>query len=165
MKSFKYLVVLAVAAPLALGVGCKKKEEAKVAPPAPAAEQPISIKKEDIKVIIPDGLKGKWKDVKVEVLDKQANKKTVVTIPVGGEAGIPGSNMKIKAEAFLPAFVMEGTNITSASNDPKNPAAQIVVTEEGKEIHKGWLFTLYPTTHPFEHPKYSLTLVGFDPVK
>ena len=156
----KYLVVLAVAAPLAFGVGCKKKAE-EAAAPAPAAEAPITVKKEDIKVNIPDAVKGKWKDIKVEVLDKETNKKEVLTIAIGSEVSIAGSKLKVKAESFLPAFMMEGANITSASNDPKNPAAQIIVTEEGKEIHKGWLFTLYPTTHPFEHPKFTLTLVGY----
>lgn len=162
MKGIKYLTVFAVAAPLALGIGCKKKEEPAVQAP-PAEEAPITVKKEDIKVMVPDAVKGKWKDIKIEVLDKQSNQKSTLTVPVGGEVAIPGSNLKIKAENFLPAFVMEGANITSASNDPKNPAAQIVVLENGKEIHKGWLFTLYPTTHPFEHPKYSLTLVGYTP--
>ena len=31
------------------------------------------------------------------------------------------------------------------------------------EIFKGWLFSLYPTTHAMEHPRYSFTLVGFVP--
>ena len=162
MKCIKYLMVVAVAAPLALGIGCKKKEEPAVEAP-PAAEAPITVKKEDIQVMVPDALKGKWKDVKIEVLDKETNKKSTITIPIGGEAAIEGSKLKVKVEIFLPAFVMEGANITSGSNDPKNPAAQIVITEDGKEIHKGWLFTLYPTTHPFEHPKFSLTLVGYTP--
>jgi len=161
MKGIKYLVVFAVAAPLALGIGCKKKEE-EAAPAAPQAEAPINVKKEEIRVIVPDMVKGKWKDIKVEVLNKQTNQKSTVTVPMGGEAAIAGTKMKVKLEAFLPEFRMEGVNITSASNDPKNPAAQIVVTEDGKEIFKGWLFTLYPSTHPFEHPNYSLTLIGYD---
>ena len=160
MKGIKYLMVFAVAVPLAIGIGCKKKEEA-AAPPA--EEAPITVKKEDIKVMVPDAVKGKWKDIKVEVMDKEKNQKSTITVAIGGEVAIPGSKMKIKAESFLPEFRMEGAAITSASNEPKNPAAQIRVTEEGKEIFTGWLFTLYPATHPFEHPKYSLTLVGYTP--
>ncbi|MDO8445638.1 MAG: DUF2155 domain-containing protein [Deltaproteobacteria bacterium] len=161
MKSIKYLTVLAVAVPLVLGIGCKKKEEAVQAPPA--EEAPITVKKEEIVVMVPDAVKGKWKNIKIEVLNKQTNQKSTIVVPMGSEVAVPGSKMKVKAENFLPEFKMEGSNVTSASNDPKNPAAQIVVTEDGKEVFSGWLFTLYPSTHPFEHPNYSLTLVGYTP--
>ena len=164
MRGIKLLMVFAVAVPLAIGVGCKKKE-AEVSEAPPAQEAPIMVKKEEIVVMVPEGVKGKWKDIKVEAMNKQTNQKSTITVPMGGEVDIPGSKIKVKAENFLPEFKMEGASITSASNDPKNPAAQIVVTEDGKEVFKGWLFTLYPSTHPFEHPNYSLTLVGYDPAK
>ena len=166
MKGIKCLAILVVAAPLVFGLGCKKKEETKIEPfsPPPVAEKPISINKEEITVKLPDSVAGNWKDIKVEVLDKQTSGKTVIIIPVGGETDIPGSGMKVKAESFLPDLVMDGANITSASNEPKNPAAQIVVTDGGKEIHRGWLFANNPAIHPFEHPKFGLTLVGYDPV-
>jgi hypothetical protein len=60
---------------------------------------------------------------------------------------------------------MQGTTLTSQSNEPKNPAAQIRVSEGGKEIFKGWLFALYPTTHAFQHPRYGFTLKGYVPAK
>ena len=124
---------------------------------------PVTVKKEEIVVKVPDAVKGKWKDIQIEVLNKQTNQKSTITVPIGGEVDVPGSKIKVKAENFLPEFKMEGANVTSASNEPKNPAAQIIVIEDGKEIFKGWLFTLYPSTHPFEHPDYSLMLVGYTP--
>ena len=162
MKGIKYLVVLAVAAPLVLGIGCKKKEEAP-APSMPAVEAPITVKKEEIMVMVPDAVKGKWKDITIEVTNKQTNQKSTITVPIGGEAAISDTKMKVKLEAFLPEFMMEGVNITSASNEPKNPAAYVVVTEDGKEVFKGWLFERFPAAHPFEHPVYGLTLVGYAP--
>jgi hypothetical protein len=59
---------------------------------------------------------------------------------------------------------MDGTTLTSQSNEPKNPAAQVLIMEGGKEVFKGWLFMLYPTTHAFQHPRYGFTVVGFVPV-
>ena len=162
MKGIKYIAVFAVAFPLVLGIGCKKKEEEAVQAP-PAKEMPVTVKKEEIVVKVPDAVKGKWKDITIEVTNKQTNQKSTITVPIGGEAAISDTKMKVKLEAFLPEFVMEEANITSASNEPKNPAAYIVVTEDGKEVFKGWLFSLYPTAHPFEHPDYSLTLVGYNP--
>jgi len=63
----------------------------------------------------------------------------------------------------LPAFKMDGGQITSTSADQTtNPAAKIIVTENGQEVFKGWLFELYPTVHPFNHPKYTLSLAGYE---
>lgn len=167
MKGIKYLVVLAVAAPFVLGIGCKKKEEAPApsmpAASMPAAEAPITVNKGEMQVIVPDMVKGKWKDVKIEVTNKQSSQKSTITVPMGGEAAVTGTKMTVKLMAFLPEFKMEGLNITSASNDPKNPAAQVVVTEDGKEVWSGWLYALHPEVHPFEHPNYSLILVAYDP--
>ncbi|MBI3755044.1 MAG: DUF2155 domain-containing protein [Deltaproteobacteria bacterium] len=169
MLNGKYLTIFAIAISLAIGSGCKKKNEETA--PAPAAtkkepprvvEQTSATDNKEENVAVPDSVKGKWKDVKIEVLNKQTNQKNVLVIPIGGEASIHGSTLKIKVENFLPEFSMDGTNITSASNDPKNPAVQIVVKEDGKEIFRGWLFALYSSTK-FEHPSYSLTLVGYTP--
>lgn len=122
------------------------------------------VKKEDIKVEVPDFVKGKWKDVKIEVLDKHTKQKSTITIPINSEAAIIGSKLMVKAESFLPEFRMEGAVITSASNEPKNPAVEIIVTEKGKEIFRGWIFSLYPDTAKFEHPGFALKLVGYAPV-
>ncbi|MBI5745427.1 MAG: DUF2155 domain-containing protein [Nitrospirae bacterium] len=177
MKDLKYFAFFLVAAFLVLGIGCKKKEE--TAPP-PSAEKPsgavqegrpshvteealVTTKEEKTVVMIPDMVKEGWQDIKIEVLNKQTSQKETVTVPIGGEADIPGSRLKIRAAYFLPEFTMEGRNITSASNEPKNPAAYIMVVEDGKEIFKGWLFAQFPSAHQFEHPNYSLALSEYTP--
>jgi len=73
------------------------------------------------------------------------------------------TGLLLRVKNFLPAFIMDGTTMTSASNETKNPAAQIVITEGEKEVYRGWLFSLYPGTHAFQHPRYSFTLVDFVP--
>ncbi|HEY6838176.1 MAG TPA: DUF2155 domain-containing protein [Geobacteraceae bacterium] len=152
--------VLAVAL-LALTVAaCSQKEETKPAA-APASQGQVA-KKEAV-VVIPNSVKGKWKAVKIAVTDKTTNKETDYTVAIGSTFAIPNSNLAIKVENFLPHFVMEGTTLTSQSNEPKNPAAQVRILEGGKEIFKGWLFTLYPTTHAFQHPRYGFALVDFVP--
>jgi hypothetical protein len=138
--------------------GCSKKEE-----PKPEAQADKGMVKKETVVVVPDIVKGKWKAVKIAVMDKSTNKETVYPIDIGSTFTIPGSDVSIKVENFLPHFTMEGATLTSQTNDPKNPAAQIRVSEGGKEIYKGWLFTLYPTTHAFQHPKYGFTLADFVP--
>ena len=114
-------------------------------------------------MVVPDSVKGKWKAVKIAVTDKETNKETVYSVAIGSEFTIPNTNLAIKVDNFLPHFMMDGTTLTSQSNEPKNPAAQIRIMEGGKEIFKGWLFSLFPTTHAFQHPRYGFTLVDFIP--
>ncbi len=140
--------------------GCSKKEEKKAVESVSPTGQ---VTKKESVVVVPENVKGKWKAVKIAVTDKTVNKETVYTVPIGSALTIPGSTLSIKVENFLPHFMMEGTTLTSQSNEPKNPATQVVITEGGKEVFKGWLFSLYPTTHAFQHPRYGFTLVDFIP--
>ena len=60
---------------------------------------------------------------------------------------------------FLPALQVSGNEVTSAGNDPTNPAALVAVSEGGKEIFKGWLFARFPDMQAFRHPVYRITLL------
>jgi hypothetical protein len=145
---------------LLVQAGCGKKEE--TAGPASSAGQQGGAKKESV-IKVPDSVKGKWRAVKISVLDKETHQETVLTIPIGQATQVPGSSISLAVEVFLPQFIIDGTALTSLSNEPKNPAALVRILENGKELHKGWLYSLYPTTHAYQHPKYGFTLVDFIP--
>ena len=147
---------------LTVAAGCGKKEEQ--VPQKHPVQESKPVKKETT-VFVPASVKGKWQAVKISVTDKKVNKEAVYTVNIGSSFSIPGSNLSIKVETFLPHFMMEGTTLTSQSNSPKNPAAQIRIYENGKEVFKGWLFTLYPSTHAFQHPTYGFALVDYVPAK
>jgi len=153
-------VLLVALAALIAFAGCSKKEEPKAG--EAVAPHGQSARKESV-VVVPDNVKGKWKAVKIAVINKASNKETVYTVAIGSQVAITGSDLIISVENFLPHFVINGTTLTSLSNEPKNPAAQIRIMEGGKEIWKGWLFSLYPVQHAFQHPKYGFTLVDFVP--
>jgi hypothetical protein len=148
---------------LVLLIGCSKREEKKVGENVPMSDHATA--KKEAMVVVPDSVKGKWKAVKIAVANKESNKETVYTVAIGSEITIPNSGLSLKVENFLPHFMMEGTTLTSQSNEPKNPAVQVRIMEGGKEIFKGWLYSLYPTTHAFQHPKYGFTLVDFLPAR
>ncbi|MFZ3208064.1 MAG: DUF2155 domain-containing protein [Geobacteraceae bacterium] len=152
----RYLVIALLT--LVAVTGCNKKEEGG----EPVAPQGQIVKKNTV-VVVPDKVKGKWKAVKIAVTDKRVNKDIAYDIPINKEFSIPNSNLSIRVENFLPHFLMDGTTLTSQSNEPKNPAAQVLIMEGGKEVFNGWLFMLYPTTHAFQHPSYGFTVVGFVP--
>ncbi len=158
MKSKSIAIVAGIAMILSLGA-CKKKEEPVQEAPAPAPAHELKIPKGETRIVVPDSVKGKWEAVKIEILDKTSNKKETATIKLGSEYAIPGSNIKIKVGDFLPDFRMDGLSITSASNELKNPAVHVTVHEGDKEIFNSWLYSNFPTIHPFQHEKYSLKLI------
>jgi hypothetical protein len=150
------LMVLSLVAMIAVA-GCNERKGSEV-----AATKPQPVKTPSL-VVVPESVQGKWKAVKISVTDKLANKQKVYTLTIGSPFKLPDSDLTLTVENFLPHFVMEGTTLTSQSNELQNPAAQLRVSEAGREIYKGWLFTLYPTTHAFQHPQFSFTLAGFVP--
>ncbi len=109
-------------------------------------------------IVVPDAVKGKWSKVVLNIVDKGSNKSQEFTVKLNSEFKIPNTDLKIKVGDFLPDFIMSADSITSSSNQANNPAVHVEVFEGGKSLFKGWLYTKYPTMHPFEHPKYAITL-------
>ncbi len=184
MKKF-LAVSVGVLLTFSLGIGgCKKKEQQPVPqapqmtpggqmppgamPPGampPGGQMPhgqpgagMNVPKGELSITVPDSVKGKWSAVKLVVEDKTTKKKQEYTVNLNSELKIPNSNLKIAVGDFLPEFRMDAQTITSSSNEPKNPAVRVKVFEGDKEIFKGWLYSKFPTIHPFEHPKYGLGL-------
>jgi alpha-acetolactate decarboxylase len=139
---------------------CSKQEDGKS---AGQAVKTAPVAKKETFVVVPGSVKGKWKAVKIAVTDKETNKENVFTVVIGSGFTIPNTGLEVRVDNFLPHFIMDGTTLTSHSNDLKNPAAQIRILDGGNEIFKGWLFALYPTTHAFQHPKFGFTLVDYIP--
>jgi len=141
--------------------GCQQSEQK---PPLKIDAAGSHITKKEAAVVVPDSVRKSWKAVKIAVIDKANIKETVYTIPIGSSVSIPESSMNIEVEAFLPAFIMEGSVMTTSSNELKNPGAKVKITEKGNIIFKGWLFARFPT-NTFMHPSYGFTLVDAVPAK
>ena len=138
-------------------VGCSKQDETHTQVSQVAPGNKLT------RVVVPDDVKGRWKAVKIAVQDKENSQQDVYTVNIGNGFVVGGSALHLKVEAFLPYFQMDGMKLTSASNDPRNPAARISISEDGLEVFNGWLFSKYPNTHAFQHPRYSFSLVDFIP--
>jgi hypothetical protein len=163
----KLLAALLVGSLIFTVAGCKKKEEKPQLPPGhPSTEGGMpqtgmpDMPKVDRKVVVPAEVKAKWKAVKLNIEDKTAKSTKEYTVAVGSELAVPNTKMKIKVLAFLPDFRMGEKDITSASDKPNNPAAQVSVTEPGKEEQKVWLYSMHPGVHPYAHERIAITLVG-----
>jgi len=109
-------------------------------------------------VEVPSAVMGRWSGVVLFIEDKKTGSSGEYTVPIGSTMKVPDSDLRIIVREFLPAFAMQGSTITSLSNEPNNPAAFVSVNEGGNEIFAGWLFSRYPTTHAFSHPRFTITL-------
>ena len=167
MKKFTLLVAVLMMVAFA-GTGCKKKEPPPPMPPQGAPGQPgmpgaphgeAGAPPVEKKIVVPDAVKGAWKAVKVEVEFKDKKNKKAFTIPLNSEFKVPDSDLTVKVGSFLPHFSMAADQITSGSNNPENPAAQVEVFQAGKEVFHGWLFSKYPAVHPFQNDKFGLVLL------
>jgi hypothetical protein len=141
--------------------GCQRDQQ----PPPKANIDSVNSRtvKKEARIVVPPSVDGRWKAVGIAVIDKSNKSRKIYTIPIGGKLSIPGSTMIVKVETFLPAFIMEGSTMTSSTNELKNPGVNVLITENGAVIFKGWLFSKFPNTHAFMHPKYGFTLVDFVP--
>jgi hypothetical protein len=117
-------------------------------------------------VRVPDAVKGKWRAVKLRVEARGGGSPPqTLTVRLGEEAAVPGSKLRLHADEFLPALQVKDNEITSASNEPSNPAALVTIWDEGKQAFQGWLFGKFPDMQPFEHPRYRITLIEGVPAK
>ncbi|MEK6742109.1 MAG: DUF2155 domain-containing protein [Nitrospirota bacterium] len=163
----RIVAAVLVAGLLVSFAGCKKKEEKPQLPPGhpsteggmPPAGMP-DMPKVDRKVVVPKEIAAKWKAVKLAVEDKTKKATKEYTINVGSSLDVPGTKVKLTVLSFLPDFRMGDKDITSASDKPNNPAAQILIQEPGKPEQKIWLYSMHPGVHPFQHEKIGLVLNG-----
>ncbi|PLX92432.1 MAG: DUF2155 domain-containing protein [Desulfuromonas sp.] len=120
--------------------------------------------RDPLRVVIPGEVKGQWKSVEISILDQEISSETTYTINIGETFQVPGSTLKLRVDTFLPAFIMKGSQMTSASNEPKNPAAYVVIEENGEDVFSGWLFSLFPDACAVKNPRYSFNLAGYNKI-
>jgi hypothetical protein len=114
---------------------------------------------------VPDGVKGKWKAVKLLIKNKKDEERNEMkTIDLGSSFELEDSGIRVTVGPFLPNFVMSQKAYTSSGNELTNPAIQLVVEENGKTLYTGWAFAKYPTMYAFEHEDYALQLMDYIPI-
>jgi hypothetical protein len=165
--------LLSVALLLLVLPGCRRREAKDVvvaAPTAAVAADPhaglaggadphAGKPRMEAVVKVPEAVQARWKRMRIAVLDLTAKKEATYVVTAGSDFTIPGSDLTLRTLAIVPDFTMDAGVISSKSNDANNPAAQVTLTEGGRQIFRGWLFARFPETHPFEHPRYALRLI------
>jgi hypothetical protein len=148
-------------------VACDKKQKEVMpsSPPAPSSKQEPAGLPSDIPliasnapIVIPDAVKGKWKAVKLAVHDKKDQASKEYQVGIHSDFIIPDSGLTVKVGEFLPDLKIQDATFTSETNEPRNPAIHVIILDENKEVFNGWLFSLFPTIHPFRHDRYGIIL-------
>ncbi|MCX8030926.1 MAG: DUF2155 domain-containing protein [Thermodesulfovibrionales bacterium] len=126
-------------------------------------EKPVSphsniTSKERRRIVLSDEIKRSWSSVRLVFEDRGTNRQTELLVKLGKEFNIANTDLKIICKEFIPDFKMDKDIITSKSNEPNNPAVQVIIYERGKAIFEGWLYAKYPEIHSFQHQRYSITL-------
>lgn len=109
---------------------------------------------------VPPEVARAFSGVQLAWRDKSNGQEGVLDVSLGDAAKLPGSNIEVHPDVYLPAFTMTAQTITSTGAQEENPAARVTVTENGSQLFGGWLFLRFPDIHPFQHSRYALRLVG-----
>ena len=116
-------------------------------------------------LVVPPEAIAAFSGVRIAWKDAETSKEGILEVPIGIPTPLPGSDLEVRADVYLPAFAMSAETITSTGIAEENPAARIAVSQGGKELFSGWIFQRFPDVHPFEHPRFALRLEGGIPRK
>jgi len=71
-----------------------------------------------------------------------------LTLQPGKPALLENSGAQVELAEFIPDFVLEGNQISSRSDEPRNPAIQLTVTFPGGKQEGVWIFPKAPEMAP-----------------
>jgi hypothetical protein len=100
-----------------------------------------------------------WSAVRIEIVDRDTDDAQVFEVPLGGADPLGDSGLVLAAETFVPDFLMDENGIRSRTAEPHNPAVRVVISEDGMDDYRGWLFAAMPEIQAFPHPRYRVLLV------
>lgn len=100
-----------------------------------------------------------WVGVMIHLVDSETGDAQIFEVQLGETVALGESGLTLGADVFIPDFVMDEGGIKSRSAETHNPAARVVISEEGMADYEGWLFAAMPEIHPFPHDRYQVLLM------
>lgn len=171
---------LALVFGVALFLGCAKEKEekkAEVTEEAAPAEQPAmpadhpsmngeeaagphgAGEKPSREVVVPEEVQSKWQAVGLKVVDAEEGKEYSIDAKVGEATPVPGTDLSVTVEAFLPDYTIEVDTITTKSNEPNNPAILVALSKGEETLAEGWVFEKLADFNSYRHDRYSIELL------
>jgi cytochrome c biogenesis protein len=86
---------------------------------------------------------------------------TLTVIP-GSPAPLGELGASVELADFIPDYVLQGNQITSRSDEPRNPAIHLQVTRPGSPATNAWVLAKSPELHPPNDTGISFRLVSVE---
>jgi hypothetical protein len=106
-----------------------------------------------------------WSGIRIRVIEIETGSEQTFESPLGAADLLGDSGLVLTVETFIPDFVMDEDGITTRSGETDNPAARVIISEDGMADYEGWLFAKMPEIHPYPHTRYQVLLVEGIPSK
>ena len=81
-------------------------------------------------------------------LENGVPKHQVLTLAPGAPTPLDNQGSTVTLEDFLPDYVLQGNQITSQSDVPRNPAIHLQVTRTGDQTSNAWVLAKFPELNP-----------------
>jgi len=107
---------------------------------------------------IPAEVKAKWKTAELSLAGPNLPLRTV-KVAIGGETNV-GKALVLRVLAYVPAFQSDSGIVTSASNNPDNPAVLVQLLEGKQPVAEGWVFQKLPDFNTFSTDRLKVQLLG-----
>ena len=117
------------------------------------------------KIVEPEFLKNQWSGVNLKVTNKKTGESFTEQVLLKTVHPIKQTGLTVQVLHFFPSFLMTNEHITSVSNEPKNPAAKVIILENDKKLMDHWMFSRMPQVHGFSHDLWQIELVDGIAVK
>ncbi len=108
-------------------------------------------------------VRSRWTGMKIGVIDLTQRQEATYLVSTGRDFTLPDGGLTFRILALVPDFTLDNGVITSRSDSPRNPAAQVLISENGRQLYRWWLFARFPDNQPFEHPRYAIRLLELVP--
>lgn len=109
---------------------------------------------------------GGARNVQLSVVSNDSAAPSVSTValrPGGPAVALPAPGDSLRVDQFMGSFrIGEGGNVSSSSGEDTNPAAQVVVTRNGEEISRNWVFKNFPNFSHQAGGPYRITMLDYD---
>ena len=102
----------------------------------------------------------KYSGIKIEAVNKSDGSKMEIIAPFCQKTVIGNTGLEIIISSYFTSFTMVDGGVKNVSMEENNPAAKVIITDNGSQVFDGWLFQEYPDMHPFEHPVWKVILAG-----
>ena len=95
-------------------------------------------------------------------LENGVEKHQALTLAPGAPAPLDEQGAAVALADFLPDYVLQGNQITSQSDDPRNPAIHLQVTRAGSQVTNAWVLAKSPELNPPNDTGINFRFVSVD---